>query len=361
MTVVVVVPWLDVGGADQVAIDAVSTLASAGARVHLVTTQASANRWLPRVEGAVESIWNLPGLVPPGAAAVTLCDIVRRCSADVVNIANSRLGYDVSPLLAAEPRRPFVISHLMGEEGAGNGYPRYAATLYANAIDLFLTVSHDLKRIVVGYGIPDDRVAIVRPGIDLSHFSPGHRTRSPGAPLRLLISARLSEEKDPLLALDVLGACLAAGHDVHLTFTGDGPLTDELQVAVAARGLSDRVVLTGAVNDIRAQYQSHDVVLLTSRYEATPLAACEGMACGLPVVAPAVGGIPELIDDEVGAAVIERTPDAFAAAIARFTDEPARARAGAEARVRADALLGPDATQEALLGAYHFVAGKRPA
>lgn len=130
---------------------------------------------------------------------------------------------------------------------------------------------------------------------------------------------------------------------------------------MTARGLSDRAKLTGAVADIREQYQAHDLVLLTSRYEATPLAACEGMACGLPVVAPAVGGIPEIVDDEVGAAIVERTPDAFAATIARFTDEHARFQAGIAARLRAEALFGPATTQEALLNAYAVATRERSA
>jgi glycosyltransferase involved in cell wall biosynthesis len=361
MSVVVVVPWLDVGGADQVMLDTISTLAGAGGRIHVVTTQPSANRWLARLGNTATSVWNLPALVPPGAAAMTLRDIVRMHDADVVHIANSRLGYDVAPLLALEPRRPIVICHLMGEEGTGNGYPRYAATVHRDAIDLFLVVSDDLKSIVTDNGVADGRVLVVRPGIDLDHFTPGHRRRAQDDPLRLLMPARLSEEKDPLLGLDVLAACMAAGHDVYLTFTGDGPLADELQAEVTARGLSDRAKLTGAVADIREQYQAHDLVLLTSRYEATPLAACEGMACGLPVVAPAVGGIPEIVDDEVGAAIVERTPDALAAAIARFTDEHARFQAGIAARLRAEALFGPATTQEALLNAYAVATRERSA
>ena len=361
MTVVVAVPWLDIGGADQVALDTVATLAGAGARVHVVTTQPSANRWLSRLGDTAKSVWNLPALVPPGAAAEALRDIVHEHNADVLHIANSRMGYDVASTFASEPRRPTVICHLMGEEGAGNGYPRYAATVHGEAIDLFLAVSDDLKRIIMGYGVAGDRVLVVRPGIDLHHFAPGDRRRTHGDPLRLLMPARLSDEKDPLLGLAALEACVAAGHNVHLTFTGDGPLADELTLAVAARGLHARVEITGAVADIRAQYQAHDVVLLTSRYEATPLAACEGMACGLPVVAPAVGGVPEIVDDEVGAVLGERAPEAFASAIARFIDEPVRCRAGVAARLRAEALFGPEATQRALLNAYSLVASKRAA
>lgn len=361
MTVVVVAPWLDVGGADQVVLDTVATLADAGAHVHVVTTQPSANRWLSRLADAAESVWNLPALVPPGAAAQTLRDIIHRYDTDVVHIANSRLAYDVAPTLAKGPNPPFVICHLMGEEGAGNGYPRYAATVYGDAIDLFLTVSEDLRDIVREYGVPKERVMVVRPGIDLNHFTPGDRRRGQGDQLRLLMPARLSQEKDPLLALDVLDACRTAGHDVHLTLTGDGPLADELQMAVSARGLSDCVTLTGAVADIRSQYQTHDMVLLTSQYEATPLAACEGMACGLPVVAPAVGGIPEIVDDEVGAALAERSPHAFAVAISRFIDEPTRSRAGAAARMRAQELLGPEVTQHELLNAYRVATSEHAA
>lgn len=357
MVVMLLAPWIDIGGADRVVLDTVSMLGAAGVEVHVVTTQGSENRWLGHLDTGVGSVWNLPSLVPGGAALAALHSLVLERRPDVVHIANSRLGYDLLPLLGHGSGKPSVVSHLMGEEGAGNGYPRYAATVYGDLIDLFITVSADLARIVTTYGIPDDHVATVRPTVDLEHFRPASQDQDLGNGLRVLLPARLSDEKDPLLALDVLTECLRSGQDVRLTLAGDGPMLPQVREQISIGKLQDRVTLAGRVDDMQAEYARHDVVLLTSRYEALPVAACEAMASGLPVIAPAVGGVPEVVDASVGLAVGDRSPVAFASAISGMHDRVIRRELGATARRRAVQLFSRDTVSESLLTAYAAVAG----
>lgn len=356
--VMLLAPWIDIGGADRVVLDTVAMLGAAGAEVHLITTQESRNRWLPRLDSSVRSVWELPSLVPGGTAMEALHSLVRETRPDVVHIANSRLGYDLLPRLAHDSDTPSVVSHLMGEEGSGNGYPRYAATVYGDLIDLFITVSADLARIVEAYGVPGEHVATVHPTVDLDHFRPLPQHEDPAGSLRLLLPARLSEEKDPLLALDVVSECLRSGQDVHLTLAGDGPMLAVIRERIDVGRLQDRVTLTGPVDDMRDEYARHDVVLLTSHYEALPVVACEALASGLPVVAPAVGGVPEVVDTSVGVTVDERSPAAFAAAIGRMHDRVSRRELGEAARRRAERLFGRETVSGSLLNAYLAVAGR---
>ncbi len=351
-TVVIVAPWIDIGGADQVVIDTSSALAGACAEVRVVTTQPSPNRWAHRLDSRIAQVWQLPLIATPAMAPDVLVRFVAAQRADVVHLANSRLGYDMLPALTTMRGAPRVVSHLMGEEGKGDGYPRYAATVYGDLIDLFLVVSAELRDTLHGYGISSDRTAVIRPSIDLDHFHPRGLIADHGEALRILLPARLAEEKDPLLALEIVRQAVSAGLDVTLTLTGDGPLFAQVRAAVISMGLTKHVTLTGAVDDIRGQYWSHDLVMLTSTFEATPLAACEAMACGLPVVAPAVGGIPEFVDHEVGALIRERTPAAFIDALVRFGDPNERRRAGAAARARAMELFGSASVRHSLLEAY---------
>jgi glycosyltransferase involved in cell wall biosynthesis len=110
---------------------------------------------------------------------------------------------------------------------------------------------------------------------------------------------RMSEEKRPLLWLEV--AALVAEQDERVRFVvcGDGPMRDEMVRHAAALGIGDRVHLVGARSEIGAWYGVMDVVMLTSRHEGLPNVLLEAQSLGIPVVAPDVGGMSEVVEQGV--------------------------------------------------------------
>jgi len=124
--------------------------------------------------------------------------------------------------------------------------------------------------------------------------------------------------------------------ELHLI--GDGELRPELERRFAAAGVSDRVRLPGARNDIPSQLAMLDLLVLPSRWEGMPNAALEAMASGLPVVATRVGGTPEVVaDGETGVLVAPGDADALAEALGRLIHSPAlRAQMGAAGRTRVE-------------------------
>jgi glycosyltransferase involved in cell wall biosynthesis len=109
---------------------------------------------------------------------------------------------------------------------------------------------------------------------------------------------------------------------------GDGERRAALEALAAELGLADRAHFLGWRRDLPAVYADLDVVCLTSLNEGSPVALIEAMAAGRPVVATAVGGVPEVVQDGVsGLLVPPRDPAALAAAIAGLLAEPARAAA----------------------------------
>ncbi len=355
----VILPWLDLGGADQVALDVIATLSQQGARVLVVTTQPSRNARISAASAAGAQTWVLPDLMPDAMIPGAIVDIARRHRVDVVHIINSRAGYDVIPALRRLAEPPRLVAHMVGEEGPRRGYPHYATALHALDLDVVLAVSDDLGRIVASYGVPTERIRVVRPAIDLQRFSPRSAVPPVGEGLRVLMPARVSDDKDPLLAVQVVRAARDAGLDVTLTITGDGPLLHDVRCGAEALGIAPYVVLTGMVDDMTGSYGEHDVVLLTSRFEASPLAVCEAMACAVPVVAPAVGGIPELLGDDAGVLVTDRDPRSFAKALGLLTDPARRQAFGRAGRARAETLLAADVTSGALLDAYRDLLSAR--
>ena len=144
---------------------------------------------------------------------------------------------------------------------------------------------------------------------------------------RLLVTVgRLTPAKNQGLAVQALAHVPGA----TLLIVGDGPERHALEAA--ARQLDGRVVFTGTRRDARAITGAADVVVIPSESEGLPLAALEALAAGRPIVATAVRGLRDLLDDGRTALLVPPgDPEALAAAVRRVLDDPALARSLGEA------------------------------
>jgi glycosyltransferase involved in cell wall biosynthesis len=206
----------------------------------------------------------------------------------------------------------------------------------ALSADALVTVSGALRKVLEGLGVPGERIAVLRNGVDLSLFHPGGRGEARGrlgfAKRTLLSVGNLLPLKGHHLAIEAL----ATLGDVDLVIVGEGPEREAL--ANLARGLrvDGRVRFTGALPQtaLREYYAAADALVLASSREGWPNVLLESMACGTPVVATRVGGTPEIVaSPEAGELMRERTREALADAVgillARAPDR-ARTRAYAE-------------------------------
>lgn len=136
----------------------------------------------------------------------------------------------------------------------------------------------------------------------------------------LLAVGRLSKEK---AHLDLLAAfaCLRETHPelkCKLVIVGDGPERETLDTAARSEGINAGVIFTGQLSDVQPYYAAADVFVLPSHSEGSPNVLLEAMAANLPIVATAVGGVPEIVEsDESALLVPANDPQAMAAAIAR--------------------------------------------
>jgi glycosyltransferase involved in cell wall biosynthesis len=123
-----------------------------------------------------------------------------------------------------------------------------------------------------------------------------------------------------------------------LVIVGEGQERSRITAAAAALGVTDRVIITGHQADVAPYYALADVVAISSLSEGSPNVLLEAMAAGVPVVATAVGGIPEIVAHEESALLCEAaTPRALGAAIDRVLGDPRLAERladGARRRVR---------------------------
>jgi len=183
-------------------------------------------------------------------------------------------------------------------------YRRMAYRWTARNADAFIAVSTDLGAFVSGtLGIPGGKVSVIRNGIDTDGFSrnPVTRARTRSAlgmgdgQVLLLACGELAEVKGHEVLLRALPGILAAHPEVRLVIAGDGPLRSHLEALSRQLGVAAHTGFLGFRRDVPDLLNAADLFVMPSLSEGLPLAVLEAMAAEVPVVATAVGGIPELI------------------------------------------------------------------
>lgn len=201
--------------------------------------------------------------------------------------------------------------------------------------DRVVAVSASAERFLIdAYGYPAHKVIAIPNGWT---GDPVPRQYGDGDPV-IICAANFRAEKMHSVLLDALAIVRAAVPSVRLILLGDGPLRADLEALVERLRLKEIVSFEGAVTDVWSWYARADVVAISSSYESFGMAALEGMAAGLPVIATRVGALPELVTDgETGLLIPPGDSKALADAIFRLTSSPSEARSMGEAgRLRAD-------------------------
>ncbi|WP_243040992.1 glycosyltransferase family 4 protein [Dyella sedimenti] len=193
-----------------------------------------------------------------------------------------------------------------------------------------VAVSRALAGKAIGLGVPAARVHVLYNGVDPALFHPGDRARAraklslpSGAPLILYVgNLKASKGCDDLL--EAFPAVLDAQPGAHLVFVGDGPSGMPLRERAAALGCLHRVSWAGKVahGQLAGWFRAADLLCLPSHNEGVPNVVLEAMACGTPVVASRVGGIPEVVPGDAGILVPPRDRAALSAALVEATRRP---------------------------------------
>jgi glycosyltransferase involved in cell wall biosynthesis len=152
---------------------------------------------------------------------------------------------------------------------------------------------------------PEVPTLIVTPGVDTDLFKP---TRDPQALIRhglgqrpvIVFVGRFVAPKNLDFMVEAFSQAVAQGLDADLLLVGDGPLSERVKTMVERSSASERITIAGRIEQeqLPALYTAASACVLTSLHENYPIVLLEAMACGLPVVAPDVGGIPKIVQNE---------------------------------------------------------------
>jgi glycosyltransferase involved in cell wall biosynthesis len=194
--------------------------------------------------------------------------------------------------------------------------------------------SRHVAATAMGWGVPEQRIRVIpnpAPEIDASVDRDELRRRLGVEGPTFAFAGRLVPAKN----IPLLIAALRSVPGCELVMVGDGPERENVESAIAAAGVGERVRMTGALPraDTLQWLRAADAAVLPSDRENFPHMAVEALAAGAPVIGTAVGGVPEIITSGVDGLLVERRDeDGLAAAMRSVIDDPgllARLRAGA--------------------------------
>jgi sugar transferase (PEP-CTERM/EpsH1 system associated) len=288
---------------------------------------------------------------PPGPGLGThlaFWKLMRRLKPAVLHTYNlAALEYCFTAALAGVPVRLHAVhGRDMSDPDGTNRKHNLLRRMLIPFIDRYIAVSGDLQRWLKNVvRVPDAKNLLIKNGVDTERFSPGENASvlAESGCLRpdcfvIGTVGRIQDVKnhDGLVdAFILLREMFPSNRDqLRLAIIGDGPLMPAIKEKIARAGIVDAVWLPGSRADIAEILRTFSVFALSSHAEGTPVAVLEAMATGIPVVATRVGGVPEVVIDNVtGTLVPPADPTALATALATYFLQPElKVRHGAAGR-----------------------------
>jgi len=265
----------------------------------------------------------------------TLVRLIRDLQIDVVHVHSQEAGLVGRIVARLAGAKVVVYTPQTIDIRRANWRWLYAQVerLQAALTDVIISVSDRDRQRLVGWGIPPRKVITLPNGVDLAQFEGPADVQALRAELGLSAEGpvvmqvgRLSAQKDPVVFVDGAALVLERRPGVRFVMLGEGPLMEEVAGRVQERGLEGSLHLLGWRPQAHRYMPAADVVTLTSRWEGTPFVLLEAMAWSRPVVATAVNGCPEVVDDGVTGFLVEAGDTlGWAGRVLDLLEEPARA------------------------------------
>lgn len=345
-----IVPWLRMGGADRFNLDLTRYLTQqAGWEVTIATTL-SGHPWMTEFAAITPDVFMLDHIANGPHIPRLLSHLIDSRAPDVVMITNSQHGYHLLPYLRSQHPEPAFVdfNHMEEPHWLNGGHPRSGAGMQAQ-LDLSIVVSDHLKRWMTDpkRGADPSRIDVCHINADTKTFAPDSEARSlwredlkidASTPV-ILYAARLCPQKQPPVFVRTIEKLARTTSDFVALVAGDGELFDQLREQVAAAGLGgsapgDRVRILGTVPAAKmpSLMAAADIFFLPSQWEGIALSIYEAMAAELTVVGANVGGQAELVTPDAGillnfpARDAELEASAYAGVLADLLQDPTRRR-----------------------------------
>ncbi|PWB63379.1 MAG: glycosyltransferase [Deltaproteobacteria bacterium] len=212
-----------------------------------------------------------------------------------------------------------------------------------------IAVSGDIRKsFIERFGFPGDRIDVIHNGTDLPEGSPAAMRRDDFV---IGSMGRIFPVKDFPLMVEIAREVRRETDRIRFELAGDGPDRGKVQELVDRYGLGDAFRLRGFVDDLAGFYRGIDLYLSTSLHEGIPISVLDAMSHAIPVVAPNVGGMKEILEDgSEGYLVDGRDPKTFARkCLDLYRSGGLRQAMGSSARNKVE----KEFSNECMANAYH--------
>lgn len=339
-------PWLHLGGVEQFNIQVLKGLRQKGWQITILTTLRDEHLWEDRFRAITTDIIHLANIATESQFIPLVEAFICSRPVQAVFLSHSMYGYFVTPWLKQRfPALPVVdFLHCEEENWLDGGYPNISA-LFHEFLDRTFVSSEHLKGYCIQKGKPTAKIEVCYTNVDADEVK---RDIERGRALRdqlqigneelvLLFVARLTEQKQPMVLVEVVERLKQAGKAFRCVVIGDGPDRERFVQEVRKRGLKEYFIYLGKqTNEVVLDYMSAcDIFFLPSLYEGIALTLYEAMAKELVIVGADVGGQRELVDDSCGFLVQPSAPaseaEAYFRILGALLDEPQRVKAMGQA------------------------------
>ena len=299
--VMVVLPELDTGGGQRIALEIVRNIRREDATIQVLSLYPRQGTILEEMadkEGIdVRYLNKKPGFSP--GVGVQIYRAIRDFRPDVIHAHLRVMPYLLVPMcLCGVPRRYYTVHNLADKDARGikRRILKFAFR-YCGVIPVAISplCQQSIRQV---YGLPLERIPLVEQGIDVRRFTrPEGFERQESDGIRVIAVGRLAEQKNYELMLDVF-------HEVHkvhpssrLLILGEGGKRGVLEQQVKELGLEECVSMPGITDRVNEALWNADIYLMTSDYEGLPLVVLEAMSAGLPIISTRAGGVPDVVTD----------------------------------------------------------------
>ncbi len=251
---------------------------------------------------------------------------------DIIHCQFGVIAPRVLNLLETEVLKGNLVTSFRGYDATKYAarYPKIYLNLFKKGVG-FLPVSQSIRSNLTDLGCPENKITILHSGLDLEKFQFQCRTYSKNSVVKVITIARLVDKKGISYCLSAIAKAIAAGHDIHYSIVGEGPLETELKKYTNHLGIGDNVKFHGyKVHSevVELLNKSHilvapSITAADGDQEGIPNVMKEAMAVGLPVIGTRHGGIPELVEHgKSGFLVGERDDQAISDVLIKLCEQP---------------------------------------
>jgi glycosyltransferase involved in cell wall biosynthesis len=325
----------DLGGMERVVRELSEALAQGSGSEVEVVTGARQGPFGTSVEGPlrVTRLRSFDVLVTPVIPGLAL-HLLRQPRPKLLHVHVAHAGVPEIVALVARVRGVPFIAHVHIDAGPTTWlgrllgvYQRFLLSRVLKRAAMVLVPTDSYRTLLVTkYGLDPAHVRVLSNGTNMAKRDVDETPTGPlGTTVRLVTVGRIAREKNVPLLIDAVRSLVDSDHlDLQVEVVGDGPARDEVAQHIRDTGLEDRVSLVGrrSGDDLAASYDAADIFVMTSLSESFGTVLVEAMARGVPVIAPDISGVRDVVVDGETGLLVDHTVASLRRAILRLVTEP---------------------------------------